>query len=328
MNKKVVVIPIIIVIIIIAFISGLYFLQEDTDVPEPGEIRITHFGGYEKNYKNEIYNYSIKFTESSIVVNSSYNNINKSDVLFIKKVFNRSIGEDIWNPLMKGFLENRGKNTNIDCYCIAEWSIEMIDIDGNLVVHGKFNPHKFKVYIQGAYTLIWVNEEAGELEGYNNLVNLTEILKNDIDSEYASKYATYIFIPVNEQVLISDDDVFYPVGGGGTGPHTLNISGFANDSFSGEIRSVRIHIKFKTDEGYENNNTLQIINMDTIHTIYGFDLREDEVVKYITLLDRDYNFQSLSISNITLVYENPGGIIPTPIIYFEYICIIVRSYIP
>ena len=199
----------------------------------------------------------------------------------------------------------------------------MIDIQGDVVVYGEYNAHKFYVYVEEDFSRIWTHNKDLQ-KGYNNLKNFTEILMEDL-IRYGSNYRYYMFIPQNESALVEDDDIYYQVGGDITGPHVLQLSGFENESFSGEIVSIDIIIKYKTEADFLNENTLKIIYEGNIDTEYQFNMIESEVKVQINVTDK-FDLHSVVINDISLYYENQGGVLPTPIIYFDYAWIKVKTY--
>jgi hypothetical protein len=267
----------------------------------------------------------MKFINDSINVTSTAEDMTSGEeILTIKKDYSRSIGDNIWYDLVEGLLRKKGNDPEIDCQCRPDRFIQMMDIDGNVLVQGNYNGHKFYVDIEGVYSTIFVNDNDDIQKGYDNLADLCLTLEENLSDEL-SKYKNYIFLPVDDTTLIYDDDVYYAVGGGCIDTHTLQASNFKNESLTGEIQSITIIIKYKTDPHFSNNNTLKLIYYEIIDTDLKFNSTENEIEVRIDVSSQ-FDLETVLIEDISLTYENPGGILPTPKIYFEYIWIEVRSY--
>jgi hypothetical protein len=315
------------IIIIVLAVSTLFTVillsppEDDFSIPEPGEINFTYYHTYSSDYAD---NFSIKFKEDVVTIVSRCVNEKTDEEFHYHEVeYNRSVGDDIWYPLMEGFLKKKGNDPRTDCQCLPYNKIQMVDIHENIVVHGEYNSHKFYVHVMNVFSRIWTDDEEIQ-NGYNNLNNLTEVLIENLHRS-GSRYRNFIFTPQNESALVKDDNIYYQVGGGINGPHVLQISDFENENLSGDIVSIDIVIKYKTETDFLNENTLNIIYGGNIDTEYEFNMTESEVKVQINVTDK-FDLQSVEIKDISLYYENQGGVLPTPIIYFDYIWIKVKTF--
>jgi len=319
MNKKIMILLSSLLIATLIIVSFSVFWPEDEEIiiPNPGEIHVQY-----DNYTSDMsYDFELIFKPDIIEITANIFNRTSDMVLHeIKGDYNCSIGNDIWFPLMKGLMEKKGNDPDLYCMCIADRSIEMIDDHGNVIVQGKFNSHKFHVDVEEEYTRAWVSGNNDIEKGYNNLNTLCSDLIKVLDYE-SLKIGDYYFTPENEQRLIEDDDEYYYVGGGCLGPHSLQVADFSNDSFSGDIQELMIQIKYKTDPSYSNLNSLKILYSGSIiDTGYAFNSTENEIEIRIDISER-FDLQTINIEEIELMYENHGGIVSTPVIYFDYICL-------
>ncbi len=325
MNKKLMVLlPSLLIVTLLIVGFSVFWSEEDIIIPNPGEIHIQY-----DNYSSDMsYDFAIIFKTDIIEITAKMFNRTSEIVLYeIKNDYNCSIGNDIWFPLVKGLLEKKGNDPDLFCMCIADRPIEMIDDNGNVVVEGKFNSHKFHVDVEEEYTRVWIEGNNDIQKGYQNLNKICSDLIKVLDSE-SINIGVYYFTPENEQRLIEDDDIYYYVGGGGLGPHILQVTDFGNDSFSGKIEGLTIQIKYKTDPSYSNLNTLKIIYSDSIiDTGYSFNSTENEIEVRIDISER-LDLHTINIEDIDLRYENHGGLVSTPVIYFDYICIKVMIELP
>ena len=161
---KITIISVIIIIILLTSIYVIFF--REIEVPEPGEINIQY-----PTYST-ITEITIKFNDNSINVVANLMNWSTDETDIVEREYDRSVGDDIWYPLGKSLLKNKGHSYSAMCGCLTDREITMIDINGNEIVHGEFNSHKFHVYVQGTYTRIRVNEDSNLQKGYNNLDDL------------------------------------------------------------------------------------------------------------------------------------------------------------
>jgi hypothetical protein len=322
--KRILLVVSIIIILVVSSLFAAILLQpkeKDFAIPEPGEINFTYYYHYGSGYA---YNFSIKFKEDVItIVSRCVNEETDEEFHYHVAEHNRSVGDEVWYPLMEGFLKKKGNDPRTDCQCLPYNKIQMVDIHENIVVHGEYNSHKFYVHVKNVFSRIWTDDEEIQ-EGYNNLNNLTEVLIDDLH-QYGSRYRNFMFIPQNESALVEDDDNYYQVGGGITGPHVLQISDFENENLSGHIVSIDIEIKYMAETDFLNENTLKIIYEGNIDTEYEFNMTENELKIQINVTDK-FDLQSVEINDISLYYENQGGVLPTPIIYFDYIWIKVKTF--
>ena len=127
--KKLIATALVVIIISVSLLS-LYYLSnlkdEEIVIPEPGEIKVE----YKDLTKIVHYNFSIKFEETVINVTSkAFNKITNEQLFQLQNELNRTNGENIWTPLMRESLENKGY-VGPQCKCDPEDTIEMIDNDG------------------------------------------------------------------------------------------------------------------------------------------------------------------------------------------------------
>jgi hypothetical protein len=324
LQRKGIIVILIIILIILGIIGGLLirFDHDTMYVPEPGYI---NFSNIDWN-NNCSYNHTIRFEENKINVTSCVVDDKTYEELFkISKEYNRSQGDDIWYPLVKGCLKMKGNNPKIDCKCSPQNPLEMIDEFGNVVVHGHFASHKFYIYVEDVYTHIWTSDKNIK-KGYEELESFSNILNNDLQYEL-SKYKDYIYLPENEDTLQENDDQYFAIGGGGMGPHTLLASDFICEGAKGRMESIRLKIRYKTDADYSNENTLKIIYNETIDTGVKLNSSEGEMEVIIDVSD-EFDLNEVIIEDISIYYENHGGIISTPVIYFEFTVIEVTTFDP
>ena len=152
-------------------------------VPEPGYI---NFSKIDRS-NNCSYNFTVRFDEKTINVTSKVIERNTYEqLLFFSKEYNRSQGDDVWYPLMKGCLKMKGHSPDIDCLCKPENPIEFIDDHGDVVVYGHYNSHKFYVNVKDAHTTIFTSNRNIK-GGYEELEAFSDMLIDDLNHEL-SKY--------------------------------------------------------------------------------------------------------------------------------------------
>jgi hypothetical protein len=201
----------------------------------------------------------------------------------------------------------------------------LIDDHGIVVVYGHYTYHKFYIYVEDVFTKIFTSDRIIE-RGYEELEAFSKIINDDLRWELL-KSKDFIYNPENEPTLQKDDDHYFVVGGGGVGPHALMASDFKCENAKGRLESIRLRIKYKTDIEYSNENTLKIIYDETIDTKFKFN-SSDEEIEVVIDVTNVFDLDEVVIEDISLYYENHGGFIPTPMIYFESTVIEVTTYNP
>jgi hypothetical protein len=206
-------IVIVIVIAIILGITSLTFViseEEGFVFPEPGYINFSNID----YYNNCSYNFTVRFDKDSINVTSMVIEMETYNQLFsFSKVYNRSQGDDVWYPLVKGCLKMKGNSPGVDCACSPENPIELIDDHGIVVVYGHYTYHKFYIYVEDVFTKIFTSDRIIE-RGYEELEAFSKIINDDLRWELL-KSKDFIYNPENEPTLQKDDDHYFVVGGGG-----------------------------------------------------------------------------------------------------------------